>query len=83
MLKSAIVNKPLDPNLNVNLGCHLKWKPADDADEEFCLAEFLRSITSGLSSQLCLVELPRFPVSKSLGVGSHPAKFACQTTSGL
>jgi len=46
MLKYTIANKPLDPNLNVNLGCNLKWKPGDDEDEQFFVAEFLRSRTS-------------------------------------
>ncbi len=42
MLKSALANKPLDPNLNVNLGCNLKWKPEDYQEEYFFTPEILR-----------------------------------------
>ncbi|WP_276748765.1 hypothetical protein [Chlorogloeopsis fritschii] len=35
--------KPLDPNLNVNLGCNLKWKPGDGQEEYFFTPEKLRS----------------------------------------
>lgn len=43
MSKSAIINKPSDPSLNVNLGCNLKHKPRDYREELFAMVEFLRS----------------------------------------
>ena len=41
MSKSAIINKPSDPSLNVNLGCNLKYKPGDCREEILVTVEFL------------------------------------------
>lgn len=43
MSKSAIINKPSDPSLNVNLGCNLKHKPRDYREELFATVEYFRS----------------------------------------
>ena len=43
MSKSAIINKPSDTSLNVNLGSNLKHKPGNYREELFATVEFLRS----------------------------------------
>jgi len=51
MFKSAIINKPSDPSLNVNLGCNLKYKPGDYREEIFVTIEFLRYLKQNKSSE--------------------------------
>lgn len=51
MSKSAIINKPSDPSLNVNLGCNLKHKPGDYREELCATVEFLRSRSSYTTSE--------------------------------
>lgn len=51
MSKSAIINNPSDPSLNLNLGCNLKHKPGDYRQELFPTVDVLRYLKQKRTSE--------------------------------